>query len=90
MAACLSLFIEMFQTFSTEILGNMIANLDEEQRPKNVLCVDCGHALWSLSGDTEQLELTAYCMAMGDFMYRSSEPVTLENCSNYKSVCRKC
>ena len=65
----------------------VIANLEPEKRPKNVLCTGCEKAIWFTPGHSETVAtLRGFCRAMGDFMYDEAEPIELQNCSAFEAM----
>lgn len=65
----------------------VIANLEPEQQPKNVLCTGCENAIWFTPGHSETVAtLRGFCSAMNEFVYDEAEPIELQNCSGFKAM----
>ena len=65
---------------------SVLASLSGEQIPKNVLCTDCIHAVWSVPGETiEAVQLRAFCSQLNSFVFSSESPSELYQCSKFET-----
>ncbi|KGF62105.1 hypothetical protein LT42_25450 [Pseudomonas lutea] len=63
-----------------EITAQVILNLDEKDRPRQVICTSCPKAMWITSQQRGADQLDCFCLVMKQMTYTTWRPTKIFDC----------